>query len=143
MTSPPRSSPSPCWPPGGEPTRRSPPTSELIDLTISGDGSLTVTGGGTVSESYGIYTDNLIVQSGTVNATGGNAGEDSSYGIYADYVTITGGTTPASQTTVDGKLTSLPTSTRDGYDFLGWYTAGGDRVTTDTVFAADTTLYAR
>ena len=54
-----------------------------------------------------------------------------------------GGTTPASQTTVDGKLTSLPTSTRDGYDFLGWYTAGGDRVTTGTVFAADTTLYAR
>ena len=43
---------------------------------------------------------------------------------------------------MDGKLTSLPTSTRDGYDFLGWYTAGGDRVTTDTVFAADTTLYA-
>ena len=358
---------------------------ELIDLTISGDGSLTVTGGGTVSESYGICTDNLIVQSGTVNATGGDvnatgedgeedsygiyayndvtisggavtatggtvnatsedgeedsygiyadndltisggavnatggdSGEDSygisaydvtisrgdvtatggtvtatsedgaedSYGIYADYVTIyggavnatgrdsaedsygiyvdyvtinggtvtaeggtaevksagidivtlvisggtvtatgntsgvyavyedgeitvspqtdqqievllgesetaaaaivgspfaskteitsqvnnsgkyfhsevvgttppepeeftitfdaAGGTTPASQTTVDGKLTSLPTSTRDGYDFLGWYTAGGDRVTTDTVFAADTTLYAR
>ena len=54
-----------------------------------------------------------------------------------------GGTTPASQTTVDGKLTSLPTSTRDGYDFLGWYTAGGDRVTTGTVFTADTTLYAR
>ena len=358
---------------------------ELIDLTISGDGSLTVTGGGTVSESYGICTDNLIVQSGTVNATGGDvnatgedgeedsygiyayndvtisggavtatggtvnatsedgeedsygiyadndltisggavnatggdSGEDSygisaydvtisrgdvtatggtvtatsedgaedSYGIYADYVTINGGavnatgrdsaedsygiyvdyvtinggtvtaeggtaevksagidivtlvisggtvtatgntsgvyavydgkritidpqtdqqievllgesetaaaaiegspfaseteitglvnntgkyfhsevvgttppepeeftitfdaaggTTPASQTTVDGKLTSLPTSTRDGYDFLGWYTAGGDWVTTDTVFTADTTLYAR
>ena len=293
---------------------------ELIDLTISGDGSLTVTGGGTVSESCGIYTDNLIVQSGTgtVNATGGNGAEDSyginaydvtisggdvtatggtvnatsedgeedsygiyaandftisggavtatggdsaedSYGIYADYVTITGGTvtaeggtageksagidivaltisggtvtatgntsgvyavyedgeitvspqtdqqiavllgesetaaaaivgspfaseteitsqvnnsgkyfhsevvgttppepeeftitfdaaggtTPASQTTVDGKLTSLPTSTRDGHDFLGWYTAGGDRVTTGTVFTADTTLYAR
>ena len=358
---------------------------ELIDLTISGDGSLTVTGGGTVSESYGICTDNLIVQSGTVNATGGDVnatgedgeedsygiyayndvtisggavtatggtvnatsedgeedsygiyadndltisggavnatggdsgedsygisaydvtisrgdvtatggtvtatsedGEEDSYGIYADYVTINGGavnatgrdsaedsygiyvdyvtinggtvtaeggtaevksagidivtlvisggtvtatgntsgvyavyedgeitvspqgdqqiavllgesetaaaaivgspfaseteitsqvnnsgkyfhsevvgitppepeeftitfdaaggTTPASQTTVDGKLTSLPTSTRDGYDFLGWYTAGGDRVTTDTVFTADTTLYAR
>ena len=231
---------------------------ELIDLTISGDGSLTVTGGGTVSESYGICTGNLIVQSGTVNATGGDSEEDS-YGIYADYVTITGGTvtaeggtageksagidivaltisggtvtatgntsgvyavyedgeitvspqgdqqiavllgesetaaaaiagspfaseaeitdqvntfgkyfhsevvgitppepeeftitfdaaggtTPASQTTVDGKLTSLPTSTRDGYDFLGWYTAGGDWVTTDTVFTADTTLYAR
>ena len=257
---------------------------ELIDLTISGDGSLTVTGGGTVSGSFGIRTDNLIVQSGTVNATGGDGAEDSygiyadyvtinggavnatgrdsaedSYGIYVDYVTINGGTvtaeggtaevksagidivtlvisggtvtatgntsgvyadydgkritidpqtdqqiavllgesetaaaaivgspfaskteitsqvnnsgkyfhsevvgitppepeeftitfdaaggtTPASQTTVDGKLTSLPTSTRDGYDFLGWYTAGGDRVTTGTVFTADTTLYAR
>ena len=314
---------------------------ELIDLTISGDGSLTVTGGGTVSESYGICTDNLIVQSGTVNATGGDSEEDNygiyaynnvtitngdvtatsgdsgdyscgiyadygnidvsggtviaqggdsvdnsdgicvskngitisggevtttggdtegrscgidadritinggvftatgrtgtegSYGIYTDALTITGGTitatgnisgvygssedckvtiapqtdqqiavllgesetaaaaivgspfaskteitsqvnnsgkyfhsevvgitppepeeftitfdaaggtTPASQTTVDGKLTSLPTSTRDGYDFLGWYTAGGDWVTTDTVFTADTTLYAR
>ena len=290
---------------------------ELIGLTISGDGSLTVTGGGTVSGSFGICTGNLIVQSGTVNATGGDGAEDSygisahdvtisggdvtatggtvtatsedgaedSYGIYADYVTIfggavnatggdsaedsygiyvdyvtinggtvtaeggtaeeksagidivaltisggtvtatgntsgvyadydgkritidpqtdqqiavllgesetaaaaiagspfasetgitdqvnnsgkyfhsevvgitppepedftitfdaAGGTTPASQTTVDGKLTSLPTSTRDGYDFLGWYTAGGDQVTTDTVFAADTTLYAR
>ena len=52
-----------------------------------------------------------------------------------------GGTVPTPQTTVNGRLTSLPTPTRDGYDFLGWYTASGDRVTTDTVFAADTTLY--
>mgnify|MGYP006896732549 CR=1 FL=1 len=43
---------------------------ELIGLTISGDGSLTVTGGGTVSGSFGICTGNLIVQSGSVNATG-------------------------------------------------------------------------
>ena len=71
---------------------------KLIDLTISGDGSLNVTGGGTVSESYGICTDNLIVQSGTVNATGGDVnatgedGEEDSYGIYAyNDVTITNG----------------------------------------------------
>lgn len=75
---------------------------ELIDLTISGDGSLTVTGGGTVSESYGICTDNLIVQSGTVNATGGDVnatgedGEEDSYGIYAyNDVTISGGAVTA------------------------------------------------
>ena len=54
-----------------------------------------------------------------------------------------GGTTPAPQTTVKGRLTSLPVSTRYGYDFLGWYTADGDRVTTSTVFTADATLYAR
>lgn len=55
-----------------------------------------------------------------------------------------GGTDPASRTTVDGRLTSLPASTRSGYDFLGWYTAasGGTRVTTGTVFTADATLYA-
>ena len=55
-----------------------------------------------------------------------------------------GGANPASQTTVDGRLTSLPASTRSGYDFLGWYTAasGGTRVTTGTVFTADAILYA-
>ena len=234
------------------------------DITISG-GDVTATGGTVTAtsedgaeDSYGIYADYVTINGGAVNATGRDSAEDS-YGIYVDYVTINGGTvtaeggtaevksagidivtlvisggtvtatgntsgvyadydgkritidpqtdqkiavllgesetaavaiagspfasetgitdqvnnsgkyfhsevvgitppepeeftitfdaaggtTPASQTTVDGKLTSLPTSTRDGYDFLGWYTAGGDQVTTDTVFAADTTLYAR
>ena len=201
------------------------------DLTISG-GAVNATGGDSEEDSYGIYADYVTITGGTVTAEGGTAGEKSAgidivaltisggtvtatgntSGVYAVYedgeitvspqtdqqiavllgesetaaaaivgspfaseteitgqvnnsgkyfhsqvvgitppepeeFTITfdaaGGTTPASQTTVDGKLTSLPTSTRDGYDFLGWYTAGGDRVTTDTVFAADTTLYAR
>lgn len=55
-----------------------------------------------------------------------------------------GGSNPAAQTTVDGRLTSLPALTRSGYDFLGWYTAasGGTRVTTGTVFTADAILYA-
>ena len=203
------------------------------DFTISG-GAVTATGGDSAEDSYGIYADYVTITGGTVTAEGGTAEEKSAginivaltisggtvtatgntSGVYAVYedgeieitvspqgdqqiavllgesetaaaaiagspfaseteitshvnnsgkyfhsevvgitppepeeFTITfdaaGGTTPASQTTVDGKLTSLPTSTRDGYDFLGWYTAGGDRVTTDTVFAADTTLYAR
>lgn len=72
---------------------------ELIDLTISGDGSLTVTGGGTVSGSFGICTDNLIVQSGTVNAAGGDGAEDS-YGISAYDVTISGGDVTATGGTV-------------------------------------------
>ncbi len=201
------------------------------DFTISG-GAVTATGGDSAEDSYGIYADYVTITGGTVTAEGGTAGEKSAgidivaltisggtvtatgntSGVYAVYedgeitvspqtdqqiavllgesetaaaaivgspfaseteitsqvnnsgkyfhsevvgttppepeeFTITfdaaGGTTPASQTTVDGKLTSLPTSTRDGHDFLGWYTAGGDRVTTGTVFTADTTLYAR
>ena len=174
-------------------------------ITING-GVFTATGKTGTEGSYGIYTGALTITGGTITATGNTSGvygsskeckitiapqtdqqiavllgesetaaaaivgspfaseteitshvNNSGKYFHSEVVGITppepeeftitfdaaGGTTPASQTTVDGKLTSLPTSTRDGYDFLGWYTAGGDRVTTDTVFAADTTLYAR
>ena len=254
-------------------------TDDYIDLTISGAGTLTATGGDGAAYSYGVYGGNVVINSGTIMATGGIGEKDSyginahdiaikggavtaeglaaqeisagvsaidftigggqltasgdegaaySYGVYSletlisggeitaqggsaaitrnqvtvrpaagqrivvfsgeseatateiegspfasemvindllasvnkyfhSYVagdtppepeefTITfdasGGTTPAPQTTVKGRLTSLPVSTRYGYDFLGWYTADGDRVTTSTVFTADATLYA-
>ena len=47
-------------------------------------------------------------------------------------------------TGADGKLASLPTPTRSSYSFDGWYTekSGGTKVTTDTVFSANTTVYA-
>ena len=56
-----------------------------------------------------------------------------------------GSVSPASVTTgADGKLASLPTPTRSSYSFNGWYTEknGGTKVTTDTVFSANTTVYA-
>ena len=56
-----------------------------------------------------------------------------------------GSVSPASMTTgADGKLASLPTPTRSSYSFNGWYTEknGGTKVTTDTVFSANTTVYA-
>ncbi len=57
-----------------------------------------------------------------------------------------GGTvTPTSLTTNDdGKLTSLPTPTRSGYTFSGWFTAssGGVAVTSDTKFTESVTVYA-
>lgn len=57
-----------------------------------------------------------------------------------------GGTgTPAVMLTdAYGMLASLPKPTREGYIFNGWYTdpVGGDLITTDTVFTADTTVYA-
>ncbi len=58
-----------------------------------------------------------------------------------------GSVTPANATTeATGKLATLPTPTRSGsYTFKGWYTAssGGTKITTDTVFDADTTIYAQ
>lgn len=56
-----------------------------------------------------------------------------------------GSVSPASVTTgADGKLASLPTPTRSSYSFNGWYTEknGDTKVTTDTVFSANTTVYA-
>ena len=57
-----------------------------------------------------------------------------------------GSVTPASaETTAEGKLTSLPTPTRSRYSFKGWYTAasGGTKITTDTVFSENITVYAQ
>ena len=57
-----------------------------------------------------------------------------------------GGTvSPATaNTNAYGKLDNLPTPTRSGYSFDGWYTTAedGTAVTTDTVFDNDTTIYA-
>ena len=50
-----------------------------------------------------------------------------------------------SMTTTDRKLTSLPSASRSGsYSFYGWYTekSGGTKITTDTVFHANATVYA-
>ena len=57
------------------------------------------------------------------------------------------GGTPSvgSMTTTNQKLSSLPSASRSGsYSFDGWYTkkSGGTKITTDTVFSADTTVYA-
>ena len=45
----------------------------------------------------------------------------------------------------DGKLAELPTPSRVGYKFKGWYTAAtnGTEVTVDTVYTEDTTIYAQ
>ena len=56
-----------------------------------------------------------------------------------------GGTVdPATATTENGKLTSLPEATRENHTFDGWFTMaeGGDKVDTSKVYEADTTLYA-
>ena len=51
---------------------------------------------------------------------------------------------PATMKTAGGKLQSLPVPARNNYTFEGWFTqaSGGEKVTTNTMFAADTTIYA-
>ena len=53
--------------------------------------------------------------------------------------------TASVRTDLDGKISTLPEASRDGYTFRGWFTAasGGEQVTLDKVYSADTTLYAQ
>ncbi len=74
----------------------------------------------------------------------------STYAIgYTDSYTVIfdageGTVSPANaDTNSEGKLSSLPTPTRTGYTFLGWYTASGENVTENTVFTTSTTVTAR
>lgn len=47
-------------------------------------------------------------------------------------------------TNEEGKLATLPTPTRSSYTFNGWFTeaTGGTQITSDTVFTANSTIYA-
>ena len=57
-----------------------------------------------------------------------------------------GGTASAESavTEINGKLASLPDATLEGFAFNGWFTEkdGGEEITLDKVFVADTTVYA-
>ncbi len=55
-----------------------------------------------------------------------------------------GALTKTEHTGIECKLDYLPTAIRVGYHFLGWFTDAedGDKITTDTVFSSDTTVYA-
>jgi len=137
---------------------------QTVSLTLTGNGSsytktialnnptnldpgLSYAGGVLTSNSTAITTSSFTVDTGsadyelsgtlnltyptgtniTLNANGGNA------------------LTPGTLTTgTDGRLTALPTPTRSDYRFDGWFTAknGGTKVTTETVFTVNTTIYA-
>ena len=70
--------------------------------------------------------------------------------VVAATVTVTynangGSVSPSSASvSVGGTISSLPTPTRSGYSFDGWYTAssGGTQITTSTTFSSDQTIYA-
>lgn len=52
---------------------------------------------------------------------------------------------PTQKINISGHLASLPTASRSGYRLDGWYTKaeGGDKITTDTLFTENTTVYAQ
>jgi uncharacterized protein (TIGR02145 family)/uncharacterized repeat protein (TIGR02543 family) len=96
------------------------------------NGWYTATTGGTVVTTATAFNANTIIYAQWTHTVTFNANS--------------GTVNPTSATTgADGRLTSLPTPTRTGYLFVGWYTAstGGTDVTANTVFSANATIYAR
>ena len=71
----------------------------------------------------------------------------SKYQLFTIYFEAGGGAgiPVIASTTSSGRLSTLPTPTMSGYQFEGWYTdeLEGDKVTVNTEFSADTTIYAR
>lgn len=123
----------------------------LEGVTLNDDGTFTIPESAglendkeyTVTVSSDNYLD--LSATATYSKTGGSGNKDT--GVYTITFNANGGTIKGSDkaTTKDGKLTSaLPDATKEGSTFDGWYTTenGGDQVTADTVFAANTTLYA-
>ena len=103
------------------------------------------TEGGTKYVFAGWYT---AATDGTrVYDTSETSGEDGStitlYAHWAELYTVTldagdGYCSESSVTTAD----SLPTASKDHYDFDGWYTSGGDKVTDLSTITSNITLYA-
>ena len=92
--------------------------------TTSATASYTFSGWATSSTGSVVHTDKKSVTN--LSTTNG-----ATVNLYAQW---TGGT-----------LSSLPTPTREGYTFNGWYTSltGGTKITTSTVITSAQTLYAQ
>ena len=78
--------------------------------------------------------------------TDNNIKDDSKWAFHSVNYDAQGGTASALSTLTidDNKLGALPTATRAGYNFLGWFTqkTGGTKVTKNTDFTNINTLYA-
>jgi uncharacterized repeat protein (TIGR02543 family) len=110
----------------------------------------------TVTKSSGYKLDHLIVNGEIITVSGytyvftllGDTTVSAEYspGEYTITFNANGGSCSTSTMTTDryGKLPSLPSASRSGYNFSGWYTSasGGTKVTTSYEFDQDTTVYA-
>lgn len=127
------------------------------NITIAINNNITVTGfdnlknsNASLSLSAGTYDakpdDNSIADGYKVKDFGNGTYKVIDKDIYTITFDANGGScdTATADTNGNGVLTALPTATQSGYTFDGWFTAkdGSDKVTTETTFSADTTLYA-
>ena len=113
-------------------------------VNAGSDGTFTIPG--TLDENSGVLS--LCAQDSAGNKSTSRFALITKQNTATEFiVTFDGnGGTPSvgSMTTTNQKLTSLPSASQSKHSFDGWYTekSGGTKITTDTVFHADTIVYA-
>ena len=113
-------------------------------VNAGSDGTFTIPG--TLDENSGVLS--LCAQDSAGNKSTSRFALITKQNTATEFiVTFDGnGGTPSvgSMTTTNQKLTSLPSASQSKHSFDGWYTekSGGIKITTDTIFHADTIVYA-
>lgn len=105
------------------------PTGKSFTVTYNANGGTVSTSSKTVSQTFTNW-NTAANGSGTAYNAGTTYSVNASVTLYAQYA--------------NPSIGSLPTPTRSGYNFDGWYTAanGGIKITETTTVTTDITLYA-
>ena len=105
------------------------PTGKSFTVTYNANGGTVSTSSKTVSQTFTSW-NTAANGSGTTYNAGATYSANANVTLYAQYA--------------NPSIGSLPTPTRSGYAFDGWYTAatGGTKITDSTKVTANTTLYA-
>ncbi len=134
-------------------------TGSMLDISLNNGESTTLTSIGFSRNGYTFagwsltsdgsvdYADEASFTMSTSNVTLYALWTANSYTITFDKTDGDSVTTGTKEVTYDSTYGTLPTGTRTGYTFDGWFTAstGGTEITSDSTVAitADTTLYAQ
>ena len=105
------------------------PTGKSFTVTYNANGGTVSSSSKTVSQSFTNW-NTAANGSGTAYNAGATYSANANVTLYAQYA--------------NPSIGSLPTPTRSGYAFDGWYTAanGGTKITDTTKVTANTTVYA-
>lgn len=105
------------------------PTGKSFTVTYNANGGTVSTSSKTVSQSFTNW-NTAANGSGTAYNAGATYSANANVTLYAQYA--------------NPSIGSLPTPTRSGYAFDGWYTSanGGTKITDSTKVTANTTIYA-
>lgn len=104
------------------------------------NGWYTAPSGGALVTPETVFVSDITIYAHWTTRTSAGTGDAYIVQFDPNGGTLTGGHSPMT-TGADGKLLWLPSAANGSYSFSGWYN-GSEKISTDTVFSEDTTVYA-